>query len=102
MKRWLLSVGVVFFTLWGFAAEVGKTYELWYCRPAFNRGADYDRVMSRGFPYDEDWERWSLPIGNGYMGAAIFGRTDTERIQLSEKTLANRGCYDQGGFTNEL
>ena len=82
------------------AKEQNKTYSLWYNRPAFNRGADYNKVMARGFPYDEDWERWSLPIGNGYMGAAIFGRTDTERIQLSEKTLANRGCYGNGGFTN--
>lgn len=100
MKRLVLSIAFVIACLWGFATEVGKSYELWYKRPAFNRGADYNRVMARGFPYDEDWERWSLPIGNGYMGATIFGRTDTERIQLSEKTLANRGCYGNGGFTN--
>lgn len=77
-----------------------KTYELWYDRPAFNRGACYINGKQSNFPYDEDWERWSLPIGNGYMGAAVFGRTDTERIQISEKTLANRGCYGKGGFTN--
>lgn len=35
------------------------------------------------------WERWSLPLGNGYFGANIFGRTVTERIQISEPTLAN-------------
>ena len=38
---------------------------------------------------DVSWERQSLPIGNGYMGANVFGRTDTERIQISEKTLVN-------------
>ena len=38
---------------------------------------------------NDDWERWSLPIGNGYFGANVFGRTETERIQISEKTLAN-------------
>ena len=38
---------------------------------------------------DDDWERWSIPIGNGYFGANLFGRTETERIQLTEKTLAN-------------
>ena len=97
LKLWVLACILVMPVT---TKAVSKTYELWYNRPAFNRGADYDRVVSRGFPYDEDWERWSLPIGNGYMGAAIFGRTDTERIQLSEKTLANRGCYGQGGFTN--
>lgn len=77
-----------------------KPYSLWYDRPAFNRGADFNVTVARGFPYDEDWERWSLPIGNGYMGASIFGRTDVERIQLSEKTMANKGCYSNGGFTN--
>lgn len=77
-----------------------KLYSLWYNRPAFNRGADFNVTVARGFPYDEDWERWSLPIGNGYMGASIFGRTDTERIQLSEKTMGNKGCYSNGGFTN--
>ena len=34
-----------------------------------------------------DWENWSLPIGNSYMGACIFGRTDTERLQITDKTL---------------
>ena len=38
---------------------------------------------------NDDWERWSIPIGNGYYGANLFGRTETERIQLTEKTLAN-------------
>ncbi len=38
---------------------------------------------------NDDWERWSIPLGNGYFGANLFGRTGTERIQLTEKTLAN-------------
>lgn len=38
---------------------------------------------------NDDWERWSIPLGNGYFGANLFGRTETERIQLTEKTLAN-------------
>lgn len=41
------------------------------------------------YPADEGWERWSLPIGNGYFGANVFGRCDTERIQITEKTLQN-------------
>lgn len=82
------------------AKELNKIYSLWYDRPAYNRGGDYSKEISRGYPYDEDWEHWSLPIGNGYMGANLFGRTDVERIQLSEKTMANKGAYGQGGFTN--
>lgn len=81
-------------------SAVSKRYSLWYDTPAFNRGASYDINFAGGFPFDEDWEHWSLPIGNGYMGANIFGRTDIERIQISEKTLSNKGCYGVGGFTN--
>lgn len=37
------------------------------------------------------WRRETSPIGNGHMGAVIFGRTDTERLQLNEKTLWTGG-----------
>ncbi|WP_322413145.1 glycoside hydrolase N-terminal domain-containing protein, partial [Clostridium perfringens] len=37
------------------------------------------------------WEKWSLPIGNGYMGASIFGGVEYERVQLNEKTLWSGG-----------
>ena len=36
-----------------------------------------------------DWENWSIPIGNGYFGVNLFGRTESERIQITEKTLTN-------------
>jgi hypothetical protein len=38
---------------------------------------------------DIGWNNWSLPIGNGYFGVNVFGRTVTERIQITEKTLSN-------------
>ena len=100
MKTLLLST-ILFLS--GFSAastELNKEYTLWYNRPAYNRGGDFSKIVSRGYPYDEDWERWSLPIGNGAMGACIFGRTDVERIQLAEKTMGNKGAYGMGGFTN--
>lgn len=46
----------------------------------------------------EGWEKYSLPIGNGYFGASIFGRTDSERIQFTTNTFAN--VYAQGGVSN--
>lgn len=33
------------------------------------------------------WEQSCLPIGNGYMGATMFGGIRTERIVVNEKTL---------------
>jgi alpha-L-fucosidase 2 len=79
---------------------MNRVYEVWDDQPAPNRGSDYSIIKSRGYPYDADWESHSYPIGNGYMGANIFGRTDTERIQITEKTLANEGLYGKGGLTN--
>lgn len=58
---------------------------LWYDEPAPNRG----RESSERTAKDPDWEQWSLPLGCGYMGLNIFGRTDTERIQVTENSLAN-------------
>lgn len=43
---------------------------------------------------EDGWERWSFPIGNGYLGACVFGRTQTERIQLTENSLSN--SYPEG------
>lgn len=39
--------------------------------------------------YDRPASRWNeaIPIGNGYMGAMIFGDVKRERIQLNEGTL---------------
>ena len=39
----------------------------------------------------DGWEKWSLPLGNSAIGASIFGGTDTERIQLNEKSLWSGG-----------
>ncbi len=39
--------------------------------------------------YDKPAEKWNeaLPVGNGRMGAMIFGNPETERIQLNEESL---------------
>ncbi len=47
--------------------------------------------------YDEaagsDWLR-ALPVGNGRLGAMVFGNTDTERVQLNEDTVWAGGPHD--------
>ena len=47
----------------------GPTMALWYSKPATN------------------WEREALPIGNGRLGAMIFGGVDRERIALNEESV---------------
>ena len=39
----------------------------------------------------DGWEQRSLPIGNGAMGAAVFGGVAAERLQFNEKTLWTGG-----------
>ncbi|MDT0268469.1 glycoside hydrolase N-terminal domain-containing protein [Streptomyces sp. DSM 44915] len=57
---------------------------LWYARPA------------------RDWESETLPIGNGALGATIYGTVATERVQFNEKTLWTGGPgspgYDFGNW----
>lgn len=36
---------------------------------------------------DEEWEKLSLPIGNGSFGATVLGAVSRERIVLNEKSL---------------
>ena len=60
-----------------------------------------NHVLKYYTPADDSldgWERYSLPIGNGYFGASIFGRTDSERIQFTTNTFANTKA--QGGVSN--
>ena len=62
--------------------------KLWYDEeaPFINEGSEKASMMAG---QDIGWQNWSLPLGNGFVGANVFGRTETERIQITEKTLAN-------------
>jgi alpha-L-fucosidase 2 len=46
--------------------------------------------------YREPANRWieALPIGNGRLGAMVFGQVHRERVQLNEETLWTGGPYD--------
>ena len=67
-----------------------KVYKLWYDKPAPNRGKVASTWASHwSKEKDPDWEEWSLPLGGGHFGLNIFGRTDTERIQVTDVSLAN-------------
>lgn len=46
--------------------------------------------------YDRPAEVWTeaLPVGNGRLGAMVFGGPGTERLQLNEDTLWSGGPYD--------
>ncbi|KOV23909.1 glycosyl hydrolase family 95 catalytic domain-containing protein [Streptomyces sp. XY152] len=46
--------------------------------------------------YDKPAAQWleALPLGNGRLGAMVFGGPDTERLQLNEDTLWAGGPYE--------
>lgn len=51
--------------------------------------------------YDEpatDWETQALPIGNGVLGAMVFGGVRIERLQFNEKTLWTGGPGSGQGY----
>lgn len=71
---------------------MSEQLKLFYDKEAPFGLEDRDRVPNTAYSHifddvDDGWERWSLPLGNGYCGINVFGRTETERIQISEKTL---------------
>ena len=71
-----------------------KKYELWYTDPApFGyENRTFFNFFEPSLPND-GWEKWSLPIGNSYMGVNVFGRTETERLQISENSLYNPAVW---------
>lgn len=60
----------------------GPALKIWYDKPAAANVAD----VKDGWRNDAEWLN-ALPVGNGYIGAMVFGDVNTERIQLNEKTL---------------
>lgn len=46
----------------------------------------------------EGWEKYSLPIGNGYFGASVFGGIEDEEIQFTTNEYAND--YPHGGVSS--
>ena len=47
--------------------------------------------------YEHPADKWenAFPVGNGRLGAMVFGKTDEERIQLNEETYWSGGPYNQ-------
>src|SRR5690606_5480701 len=63
----------------GAHGQTDNALKLWYDQPA------------------ESWMTGALPIGNGYMGAMIFGGVEEEHIQFNEETLwtGGKGEWDE-------
>ncbi len=73
---------------------------LWYNKPASNDGKAswLKESLNRRHKVNPDkaWENYALPIGNGFIGAMIFGGIEEERIQFNEKTVWEGGPRVKG------
>ena len=59
---------------------------LWYNQPATSTGVA------------NPWMEYSLPIGNGRLGASLFGGIKRDEIQFNEKTLWTGSPTDLGNY----
>ena len=76
-----------------------KHYELWYTKEAPFGQEDFHLFRHGRRSPDDGWEKWSLPLGNGYMGINVFGRTETERLQITENSLENPIAFNISGIS---
>lgn len=83
MRRLIFSLMLLAMAM---GAQAQLPWHVRFCQPAPEPG-DYhpDHAV------DPQWERRSLPIGNGSIGASVFGSVGTERLSLNEISLWNGG-----------
>ena len=76
----------------GSAQAPEQTLSLWYRQPAADHPLAPPATTAREGASAE-WVQ-SLPIGNGRLGAMVFGGVVHERLQLNEDTIWAGGPYD--------
>lgn len=76
---------------------------LWYNKPACNEGKASWLIENPSYKHkinpDRAWEEYALPIGNGSIGAMIFGSIEEDRIQFNEKTVWEGGPHVDGYYS---
>lgn len=79
---------------------------LWYEQPARVKnmqlpwGSESGNLGDAGNNPKNPWEQQALPIGNGRVGAMIFGGDKTERLALNEVSFWSGGENPNGGYAN--
>ena len=88
MKK-LFSLLLILFWL-PLMAQKDLQLKIWYDTPADASVKD----KAKGWENNPEWLR-ALPVGNGFMGAMVFGDVIKERIQLNEKSLWSGSPHDE-------
>jgi alpha-L-fucosidase 2 len=81
MKNLIICFAIGILPLLGLAQHK-EPLRIWYKQPA--DATVKDNV--NGWENNKEWLR-ALPVGNGFLGAMVFGDVNYERIQLNEKSL---------------
>ena len=81
MKNLFTLLIVILVPMLGLAQKT-EPVRIWYKQPA--NASVKDNVD--GWENNKEWLR-ALPVGNGFLGAMVFGDVNYERIQLNEKSL---------------
>ncbi|WP_407319560.1 glycoside hydrolase N-terminal domain-containing protein [Isoptericola halotolerans] len=58
----------------------------------------FDEPLPTSGDEHRNWQQRALPIGNGAMGAVVYGGVTDEQIQLNEKSLWTGGPGAEGGY----
>ena len=81
---------------------------LWYNQPAsetaFTKGKrNFSNAAERKKTENEEWQQTVLPVGNGDLGATIYGEVNTEHVVINEKTVwtGGPGSVDNYTFGND-
>ena len=83
---------------------LSAVYMCMHVFPAYSQSEDLsERINKKTFNtgsvlwYDTPASQWehALPVGNGRLGAMVFGSHGEERIQLNEETFWSGGPYSQ-------
>ncbi|MEY8427031.1 glycoside hydrolase N-terminal domain-containing protein [Lachnospiraceae bacterium 46-15] len=79
-------------------AVEGNPLRIWYDKPT--SGGTTILSAGSGISATENvWQQLTLPIGNGDMGANIYGEIESEHLTFNEKTLWSGGPADGKPYT---
>lgn len=71
------------------AAQSERTMRLWYDEPA-------SKTAPSGSNLNGIWQSGTLPIGNGKLGANVYGEVKSDQLTLNEETFWSGGNYSDG------
>lgn len=102
MRKFFLLIGLLVTTMVGALCAQDYRNKIWYRTPADASVKD----NPDGWVNDQEWLR-ALPVGNGFLGAMVFGDVNKERIQLNEMSLWSGSRQDSdnpdaAGYLNEI